>query len=160
MVAGAAVRIRDRAFLIVHPHVLPAVLFPVLSNRADLDAAPARGEIPPVQFLRTGGTGSLVREFLRVPAPGTASTGQMLTHRPHRMQSGSSGTGSAGSSAVVRIEANLTRGPYCGVRSMLLSPKFPRPAQYAACRWEKNAIGFSLRISIEPYPSRGTQTDG
>jgi len=51
-------------------------------------------------------------------------------------------------------------GPYCGVRSILFSPKFPRPAQKAACRCEKNATGFSVRTSIDPYPSRGTQTEG
>ena len=76
------------------------------------------------------------------------------------MQRGSSSTGSPGSSAVENREANLTRGPYCGVRSILFSPKFPRPAQKAACRCEKNATGFSFRTSIDPYPSRGTQTEG
>jgi hypothetical protein len=69
-------------------------------------------------------------------------------------------TGSAGSGAVVMTEENLTLGPYSGVRIMLFTPKVPRPAQYAACRCEKNATGLSRRTSILPYPSLGTKTDG
>ena len=48
------------------------------------------------------------------------------------------------------MDANRTRGPNSGVRSMLFVPKFPRPARSAAWRCEKKATGFSRRTLIEP----------
>src|SRR5208337_1100857 len=89
-----------------------------------------------------------------------AFTGQLFTHFMHLIHNGLSRIGSSGSSADVNTEEKRTLGPSCGVRRVLFTPKFPRPARYAAWRCEKKATGLSLRTLIDPYPSRGIQTEG
>jgi hypothetical protein len=51
MVADAAIGFGEGVVIVVHPHVVAVVLLPVVSYRADLDAAPARGKVPLPEFF-------------------------------------------------------------------------------------------------------------
>lgn len=68
MVPYAPVRHGDRAFIVIHFHILPSVLPAVFSDRADFDAAPARGKGSPEELFGPGGAGFFVGKFLRVIA--------------------------------------------------------------------------------------------
>jgi hypothetical protein len=63
MITDGTVLLKIRIFFIIHPHIHPAVQFSVFPDRTDLDATPARGKKPLVQFFRPGGTGNLVSKF-------------------------------------------------------------------------------------------------
>lgn len=68
MVTDTAIGFGEGVVVIVHPHVVAVVLLPVFSHRADLDAAPARGQVPVPEFFRPACTGMLIGKVCRVTA--------------------------------------------------------------------------------------------
>lgn len=67
------------------------------------------------------------------PLAGIAPAGQLFTHMRQWVHISLIFMGSDFIFADVKIEVNLTLGPYSGVSSTLLCPKEPNPARYAAC---------------------------